>query len=138
MIKMSLNAPASSPFISSRIGSSKLSPRTSQLSSPQLPYRSIIHLSEPPNYQPIHPSKRLIRLSSPLAPSNDFPDVFPTSKDIEEEKDQFDGEEEELIAEAAANKAFLGEDLAFDSDSNSESANDSNSDEPESDDSTSS
>ena len=43
-----------------------------------------------------------------------------------------------MIAEAAANKAFLEEDLAFDSDSNSESANDSNPDEPESDDSTSS
>ncbi|MCJ1349997.1 hypothetical protein MMC31_008240, partial [Peltigera leucophlebia] len=135
---MSSNAPASSPPISSRTGSSKLSPRVSQLSSPQLPYRRIEHLSEPPDFQPIHPSKCLIRPSLPLAPLDDFSDVFPTSEDIEEEEDQFNGEEEELIAEAAANKAFLEEDLAFNSDSNSESANDSNPDEPESDDSTSS
>ena len=59
-------------------------------------------------------------------------------EDIEEEEDQFDGEKEELIAEAITNKAFLEEDFTFDSDSNSESTNDFNPDKPENNDSMSS
>ena len=59
-------------------------------------------------------------------------------KNIEEDENQFDDKEENLIAEVTANKALLEEDLVFDFDSNSESANDSDPKEPESNDLTSS
>lgn len=127
MIKMLSNASANFPLISSQIGFSKLFLYTSQLSSTQLPNRSIEHLSAPPNLQPIYPNKRFIKLSLQLALIAIFPDIFPILKDLEKKEDQFDGKEKE---------ACLEEDLAFDSNSNFESANNSNFDESESNNST--
>lgn len=132
-------APPSSPP-SVDVLSSLESLFTSQLSSPQLPYRNIEHLSIPQQiHLSNHPGSSLIRPSSPLAPPDDFPDSFPTLEEIEEEG-QFDIDEEESVGEAAANRAFLDKNLEsdWDSDSDSESVNNPEADQPESHDSLSS
>lgn len=117
---MPSNAPARSRPVPSFNWSSESSHSTSHLPSPQLPYRNIEQPSE-------SPSNHSVRPSSPFAPSDGLPtDVLAALEDIEED-DEFSVEGEELFAEAAANLAFLEEDLESDSDPDSDnhSANDS-------------
>lgn len=129
MIKMLSNVLVSFPLISSWTGYSKLSPRTSQLSSSQSLYKNITHFLEPPDLQPIYLSKYLIRPSLSLAPLDDFSDIFFTLEGIKEE-DQLDDKDEKLIKKVKAKKIILEEDFTFDSDCNSKSVNNSNLDKP--------
>lgn len=121
---------ASSPPIPSHTWSSESFPSTSQLSSPRLPFRDIQQTPEHPGIRGINSNNHPIRAISPLDPSDALPAEFLAAlkDDIEEFEsgsgDEYIKERRKRGAEAAANQAFLDEDLESDFASDDESAKD--------------
>lgn len=113
---MPSSVPPSSPPAHSHAGSSELSLRTSQLSSPQLPYKTI---QQPPNQSKDDP----IRATSPLDPpdnlSTEFLAAFNDNIESGSEAESIQGRGEQA-AEAAANQVFLDQDLESDNESDDE------------------
>ncbi len=114
---MPSTVPPSSPPVPSHAWSSESSPRTSQLSSPQLPYRAV---QQPPSQSQDDP----ISATFPLDPPDALPAEFlaALNDDIESgSEDESIQWGDEQVAEAENNQLFLDQDLDSDDESDDES-----------------